>query len=233
MDILYNRVRDHKLAIRAHDEFSTVADYIWKAPRLIKYERELELSKLPIYFPDNKDLAEWRWRHESNKLDRTFPFLIAVGNLFTAASLFEIYLLMLSKDLEAKCEVKINSVRGQGSSKIFNYMKLIGIKYNAIELYKQIDAALKIRNCLVHASGILTWSRDELELRRIYNTRTFLSNEHRKNHANENIEPDEVTIIKNEFGDRMQISNMYSFLVCCYFRDYFMELCIESAQVQC
>ena len=42
-----------ELATYARIEFEGVSDYIWKSPRLIEHETELELQKLPMYFPND------------------------------------------------------------------------------------------------------------------------------------------------------------------------------------
>lgn len=214
--------------MRAYQEFSDIADYIWKAPRLLDHEREVELDKLPEFYPKDPETAEERWRRESRKLDSIFPYLIATGNLFSVTSLFEAYLILLAQDLEKSTGVSISSARGQGASRIFNYLKLIGIKFSSVELYHQMDAALQIRNCLVHASGILSWSRYENELRRIQKSGVFLSPDHRSRRNANKGEINEVQIVESHLGDRIQITNKYSWLACWYFRDYFMGLCIES-----
>ena len=66
-----------KIADRAYLEFTDVADYIWKSPRLIEHETKIETRKLKDYFPNNEEHAKLRWHFESNKLNSVFPYLIA------------------------------------------------------------------------------------------------------------------------------------------------------------
>jgi len=231
-DCIYNRANDIELAVSAHDEFSSVADYIWKAPRLLDQEKQSELDKLPIYFPNNPELAEIRWRHESRKLENTFPYIMANGNLFAVASLYESYLMLLAKDIEKATGIELDSINGRGNSRLSNYFKHVGINCSSIELYHQVDAALKIRNCLVHASGILDWSKENNVLRQIYKSGTFLSKEHRRLRKSNGSALNEISIVKSELGERIQITNEYSWLSCWYFRDYFLGLCIEARDLE-
>ena len=150
-----------ELAIYARIEFEGVSDYIWKDPRLIEHETELELQKLPLYFPNDPQIAALRWHRESEKLTRVFPYLIAAGNLFSVVSLFESYLLLLGGNLQNHSGIPLDSVKGQGATRLFNYFKkIIKLPPDAVPLYEQVQAAVKIRNCLAHASGMLAWSRE-------------------------------------------------------------------------
>ena len=160
-------------------EFNQISDYIWKSPKLLDQETKLEIQKIEEYFPDNPNLAELRWQRESHKINKVFPYLIALGNMFSVMSTFESYLLIISNELEKDTGVKVNSVSGSGINRIFAYFRNINIDVERIDLFHQIDAAIKVRNCLSHASGILSWSRDETELRRIQRSGTYLSHEDR------------------------------------------------------
>lgn len=214
------------IANTAYSEFCDVADYIWKTPRFIETEFEDEIQKLPV----DPELARLRWGFESKKLKQVFPFLLATGNLLSVTSLFEIYLLRLSKELEKITGNDLHSVRGQGVQRVFNFLKACRIKHDSISLWPQIDAAIKIRNCLSHASGLLEWSHDDNELRRIVKSGTFLSKDTRKRQQEVPDGLDEVIIYTSDFGDRIQISNNYSFLSCSYYRDFFIELCEKSKE---
>lgn len=46
----YNDITD-----RAYREFTDVADYIWKSPKLIRHETELETQKIKDYFPKDEE----------------------------------------------------------------------------------------------------------------------------------------------------------------------------------
>lgn len=227
-EIPLNNARDIKLARSAYDEFSNAADYIWKTPRFLEAEREEELAKLPIYFPNAPQLASLRWQHESAKIDRTFPFLMSRGNLFSIASLYESYLHLLAKDIEKSTGNPLKLARGQGVSKIYNYFKTVDINYSAVDFFEQVDAALKIRNCLFHASGILDWCKSPEQIIRIVDNLIYLSKDHRQHRIKSYNSDNEVVIFKSKFGNRLEIINQYPWIVAFYFRDYFVGLCLEA-----
>lgn len=208
-----------ELASRAFHEFNNVADYVWKAPRLIEHETKLELKKLDRYFPDRPDLAEQRWKMEEHKLASVFPFLIAVGNLYSVVSLFEVYLLLLQTLVNNGSAIPQDCQKKQGAARALCLLKSIGVAFESSTLNQPIQAAFKIRNCLVHAGGLLSQSRDEKELRRIVAQRTFLTDMHKSANANE------VSIAQSTLGERLRITNAYSFLLVSYVRDFYLDIC--------
>jgi hypothetical protein len=210
------------LAESAAIEFYYAADFFWKAPSLLKEQTSIEISKLFEYFPTDVTSRVKRWQHESHKLERIFPFLMATGNLYTITSLFEVYVFRLAQIVENDCNKSLEAIRGQGLQRYFLYLHSIGVETKKLTLWPQVDAAIKVRNCLMHASGMLSSSRDEKELRRITASGTFLTPEHRRKKRRP---LDEVRIIRDDFGDRLHVANDYAWLLSAYFRDYFLELC--------
>ncbi|OLF74982.1 hypothetical protein AWH60_10135 [Pseudoalteromonas haloplanktis] len=227
-NIIINKALNVKLAHSAYEEFSDAADYIWKTPRFLESEKEDELAKLPIYFPNHPDIAEKRWEIEGRKIERTFPWLMSRGNLFSIASLYEAYLLLLAKEIEKVTHISLSLTKGQGISKINNYFKTVGLDFKSVPLFEQVDAALKIRNCLFHASGILDYCKKPDQIISIVDNLTFLSEEHRHRRKASDRKVDEVIITTTKFGRRIEIINDYSFLAANYLRDYFIGLCVEA-----
>jgi len=221
-----------ELAERASQEFSDAADYIWKSPRLITHETELELKKLPAYFPNDPDHAKIRWQFESDKLKRVFPYLIAIGNLFSVVSLFESYLLLFANEIERRTGKPISSVRGHGVNRLFNYFRELGLALEKVENYHQVQAAIKIRNCLAHASGLLKWSREAQELKRIQKSGSYLSKEHRKRRETSGGEYDEVQVVTSGLGERLQVNNEYAFIVTSYLSEFFIGTCQLAASLK-
>jgi hypothetical protein len=219
------RERLRRLRDRACREFEEVSDFFWKAPKIIDHERKLELRKLDEYFPESSDFREFRWRHESHKLDHTFPYLIAVGNLFSAVSLFESYLLLLAGELQTHSGVLVSDTKGQGIGRLFAFFRRLDVAPEGVTLHEQVTAAIKIRNCLMHASGMLDWSRESDELQRIQSTGAYLSNQHRRSRLERGVAFDEVSIMSSDLGNRLAIDNGYSHLLCSYLRIYFTALC--------
>ncbi|WP_340679607.1 hypothetical protein [Paraglaciecola sp.] len=124
--------------------------------------------------------------------------------------------------------MSLNSDKGQGVSKINNYFKIVGLEFKSVHLFEQVDAALKIRNCLFHASGILDWCKKPEQVVGIVDNLTFLSEAHRQRRKASDKKANEVIINTTKFGRRLEIINDYSFLVANYLRDYFVGLCIEA-----
>ena len=225
-----------ELASSAQRKFEDAGDYIWKSPRLIEHEMKLEKAKLKIYFkgyPDESKFQRFRWNHESHKLNHTFPYLIAVGNLLSILSLFETYLLLLAVELQAHTTITLNSSKGQGINRIFNYLQTLCITLEQIPLYEQILAAIRIRNCLAHASGMLSWSRDSHRLRIIQSKGLYLSREHRMMRTQQGREFDEILIVNSKLGDRVSVNNQYCHLLCSYLNSFFFELCSSICNILC
>jgi hypothetical protein len=208
------------LAKEAYLEFNDVADFIWKAPSLIEHQEEIERAKLREYFPNDIKKQSWRWWYESSKLKGIFPFLISVGNVFSVVSLFETDLLRLCLLVQGFSGVRLRDTKGQGVYRSLEYLRRMGVGTTHSQFSTPVDAALKIRNCLVHASGFLSYSREEEELKRIVKSRTFLVGKHRNAK-----DDDPVRIIQSDLGVRLHITNEYPWLLSMYLRDFFLELC--------
>jgi len=195
------------IAYNASIEFSDAADYFWKSPKLIEHETKIEVEKIKTYFTNDDEHAKLRWKIESFKLKNVFPYLIAVGNMFSIMSLFETYLLIISREIEKKNNIKINSINGNGINRIYKYLRQSGVNVDELPYYHQINAAIKIRNCLSHASGTLSWSNDASELRRLIKSGNYFSKDHRERRIKNNSELYEVKIVSTEFGDKVIIDD--------------------------
>jgi hypothetical protein len=214
-----------ELANSAFFEFSCITDYIWKSPRLLEHETTLEKKKLDLYFSRDTRSADLRWKHESRKLTNIFPYHIAVGNLFSAAALFESYMLLLANLLQDHSGILIGSVKGLGVKRLFSYFKLLGFAPSQVPLFGQVNCGIRIRNCFAHAGGMLAWSRDRKELIKLESSRIYLSPDDRKRRKTSGNDFGEVFITVTPYGAKLQINNDYSYIVSCYFRDYFLKLC--------
>jgi hypothetical protein len=226
-----------QLASNAFSEFSDVIDYIWKAPRLIESEFKLELEKLKSYFPltgddehdaQSRKYRKMRWQHEGKKLTGVFPYLMATGNLFIGIALFETYSLMLCKEIDKRSGDSLSDVRGSGISRLFNFLSQTGIDLKNVPLNKQANVAIRIRNCLFHASGLINWSQDESELRRIIATYAFLSTDDLERRKKLKDPSNIVAIIPGILGDQLQITNTYAYIATCYLRNHFCHLCKQA-----
>jgi hypothetical protein len=217
--------RVRPVAMEAYEVFNDVLDYVWKAPSLIEHQKEIELRKLSEFQPDESWIRDFRWHLESKKLHQVFPWLMASGNLFTVVSLFEVYLLRIARIVETHAAAGASvPQRSQGVQRAMAVLRGAGIEPSGVRLWPQVEAALKIRHCLMHAGGILVNSRDEREIQRLAASHTYLAPEHRQRRIPD--EPPMVSIVYNTaLGDRLEITNYYAWLAAAYLRDAFTILC--------
>ncbi len=212
-------------------EFSSVADYIWKTPNFIEHETTLEQEKLSAYFPLSGNLnadeamlrlRKQRWALESHKLFGLFPNLMAVGNLFVSLAMFEAHCLRLARLIEQRSSHSVASGRRRGVSKIFEFFSISNIQHFTLPNARQVEAALSIRNCLIHAEGLLSWDKNEESLRRIIGKGTYLSPFHLERRKKLGRAINEVVIVTDDLGDRIKIDNDYPFVVTTYGQSYLM-----------
>jgi hypothetical protein len=214
-----------ELAVFAQLDFNYAIDYVWKAPTLIEALTKIEGDKLREY-SDPSRARELR-RMEQLKLKRLFPALVSQGNLFVVCSLFEAYVLQLATESQKFVDSRLDETAGKGITRWLTYLRRIGVETQAVSPWPQVEAALRIRNCLIHAQGALRLSKDETEIRRIVKSRTFLELRLRKRSLRHPVV--RVEIVQSALGDRLEITNGYSWLAGAYLRDYFSNLCQRTA----
>jgi len=219
------------LECRAFDELNDVADYIWKSPRLLTHEKNFEQEKMAAYFPNGGEAADDRRHHESTKLNATFPRLIALGNLFAVLSVFENYVLLLLQILREHDKTVPEHALGRGISDHLKATKAYGAEpYNA-KYYEQVCIAISIRNCLMHANGLLAvFGKAEVLKTQIVQRRYLLDNRKGRTARGQSsckdyVAKDYVAIEDSGLGDQVVVTNSYSHLVCFYVREYFCALC--------
>ena len=214
------------------DDFSALLDYVWKSPRFVQYEADLEEKKLEAYFPKAEAdanprvdfLRRARKHFEDDKLHRHFPRYIATSNLFLATSLFEHYLLSICRKAEKSCEQKIADQRGNGCERFFRFLKEIGFETYDAYLYNQVDAALTIRNAMLHANGDLRLSRERRKVENICNKELFIEPSRRKigNGMADEWGKEEISISSDL--NYVNINNFYSYRATAYYRDYLLDV---------
>lgn len=228
------------LARNAMEDFSNVSDYIWKIPKFIEHEVKLGREKLEAYFPMTGDpvrdektarLRDQRWFYESQNLFGLFPRLMKVGNLFSTLAMFEAYCLRLARLIEERSKFSIESASGRGVSRIFRFLSIAGVNHIDLDYVRQVEAAIMIRNCLIHAEGLLSWDKNEKSLRRIISKATYLSEDHLQRRKNLGREPDEVVVFADDFGDRIEIDNAYPHVVTTYVRGYLISAAREAHNI--
>ncbi len=160
------------------NQFSSLADYIWKLPRLIERERKREEEALFEYFPDSTDpkehqlnvkLRALRFYHEFSKLDFEFPIFMGTSSLIQVISLFEFRLFQLCKDFAKASSDDLNAFRGKnrGASRLLDYIVSMNRLQSRVEGIEQINCAIEMRNCLAHANGFLGHAKNDNQIRKI------------------------------------------------------------------
>lgn len=226
-----------RLAASMLHEFDNLRDYVWKTPNLIEHERFIEEEKLRAYFPITGDpkgdevaqrLRQTRWYYESQKLLVSFPNWMATGNLFLSLALFESYCLRLVKLIEQRSCLFLADTRGRGTSKIFAFLEASGIDIFKRSYCREIQVSLRIRNCLIHAEGLLELDKDEKSLRRIIANGRYLAPEHIERRRRRKLPIDEIGIAASDLGDRIVVSNDYPHVITTYARDFLIDAAAEA-----
>lgn len=208
----------------AFTDFSNVLDFIWKLPSFVEQQFRVEFKKLHAYFPKPSPERDLRWKLESQKIGSTFPFLIATGSLFAVLALFEIYLLRVAAIL-LDCPMQVIVGEGGGVRKTLDRLPDVGINPKVVSFWPQVDAAIRIRNCLIHAHGFLDHSRRSERLRALIEQELYVTPGHRGKRIGDDML---VRIVATPFGERVQVTHMYAWIVGVYCRDYLFSL-IEMA----
>lgn len=211
------------------EEFEHIIDFVWKSNRLISEEKEREEKIYSMYektSDKNMVIANLRWKYESFKINKVFPYLTNVSNLFTLISILEHNLLKLAKEIEKRdSSLLLQDIRGTGIKKLFEYFKKKSINLENVDFFKQIQTSIKIRNCFFHASGVLLWSKDDIELRNIVKNKTFFDKELRENPDVTNDKDWIITIVESDYGQQLQLTHNYTFILSSYIKDFLTSLC--------
>ncbi|AHJ12953.1 hypothetical protein [Sulfurospirillum multivorans] len=210
------------------EEFMHISDFIWKSNYLILEEKKREKEIYSMYEEAAIDMitANLRWEYESFKINKIFPYLTNVSNLFTLISILEHNLLKLAKELESRdSSLLISDIRGVGINKLFEYFKKKNINLEKVTLFKQIQASIKIRNCFFHASGVISWSKDDIELKNIVKNKLYFDQEFREKPNIKNNKEWIISIVKSDYGQQLQLTHKYTFILSSYIKDFLKELC--------
>lgn len=212
------------LARRADREFGDLLDYIWKTPRFIESELKDEIEKLKNYTPQGRQL---RAALELPKLIRSFPRFMGVSNMLMATSLFEHYLSELSTDIQKIYEFPLPR-RGTGSRGLLQSLRPACGDVEGLLEYHLIDAALLIRNTLIHNAGSLDRSRQSERLISIIEAQSYVRKPLDGRSRGEGENSPEIRIESYGVSRRIVVPNMYAWLVTAYYRDFFVRLCAAA-----
>src|SRR3989339_826794 len=173
------------------EEFTHISDFIWKNNRLILEEKKREEKIFSMYRKTSSDdmiAATFRWKYESFKINKIFPYLTNVSNLF-------------------------------------DYFRKKGVNLEKVTLFKQIQASIKIRNCFFHASGVISWSKDDIELKNIVKNKLYFDNKEKENPRINTDQEWVISIVESDFGQQLQLTHNYTFILSNYIKIFLKDLC--------
>lgn len=212
-------------------EWMDISDFVFKSKSLVERERKIEQRKINNYFPAGIDertdtLRRIRTERAVQRIECTYPYMLATGNFYAVLSLLETFLLMLAKEASVLFDKDYKGVSGVGVEKIYNHLRGAGIDLNKAENYQAISSAFNFRNCLIHCGGVLELSKEKDKIKRIICQRQHLSGVARENAKMEDSSVRGIAFVGHSaFGERLLINNDYAYLVSIYASSYFASVC--------
>lgn len=213
-------------------ESARMGDFIWKLPTFLQEQERIEIEKLDRYFPGNKALQDLRWEHEVPKLAQTFPRLVAESGLFSVCSFFEWSLCRLAKvvcehsdgtslGLEDDCAHLV----GRGMyERAIAVLKSHKIRREMAARWPQVAAARKLRNCLIHAGGVLIQVDRPDELRQIVENHQYFSSD-----DNSRVNADYAAkIMDGPLGPQITLPPRFAHALMPYFVEHFEDMCRQA-----
>ncbi|MFN3388126.1 MAG: hypothetical protein ACK40O_04290 [Allosphingosinicella sp.] len=221
-----------------YEHFSTLGDYMWKLPRFIDHELEHEKRKLDEYFPVTEDSdhsilqrRRLRFFSEFGKLLIDFPDFMGASSFVMVMSHFEYYLLKVCRDHEAATGVDLDKFRGRmrGPSRLLDFVEEVSPEIVPNSRLPQLKEAFYLRNCLVHANGVLSLSKDAARVRTIVKQRLFYP-PHRRQTEDSSQDKDLPRLEITPVGERLLVPVPYAHWLAYAARDVLMSLCIEASR---
>ncbi len=219
------RIRDSSIF-----EWLDIGDFVFKSKSSIDQERKIEQRKINDYFPAGIDeqtdaLRRLRAERAVQRIEHTYPYMLATGNFYAVLSLLETFLLMLVKETSVLFDQDYREATGVGLEKIYSHLRGVGVDLNKAENYQAVSSAFTFRNCLIHCGGVLELSRDGQKIKRILSQRQHLSGVARENAKKESHRVNSIAFVgQGNFGERLLINNDYAHLVSSYASAYFSSV---------
>lgn len=225
--------------VEVYHHFTNLADYIWKLPRLLDSEIEIEKGKLQEYFPLTGDPAEreavmarrrWRFFHEFGKLLIEFPDFMGSSSFVMVLSRFEYFLLQICKDHEAATGISLAGFeRGKrGTERLLKFISAASPEVDPDEKLEQVRNAQTLRNCLVHANGVVTLSTEPAKIRNILKQKLYYPKGLRKEKDDDKFEH-HPKLKSTPLGERVVIPVLHAHWMCYAVREVLMSLCVEAS----
>ncbi len=222
-----------------YNEYSLLADCVWKFNEQIDELKRIELEKLDTYYPNDDNGKALRWYFESQKLEYFFPVTLNYAFLIMVFVTIETHL-MKTCDLlyeTRKLPLRAKELAGRGLDRYMNYLsKLASVSRDCISIWPQISNLTKLRNCVVHTAGYIDNSKDEKTIRAMVKDMSYLSKEDKERLAlstntqeQDDLHFQSVLIQQIEGRDRLTIGRDYSFAITTYGRDFLNQIFEETS----
>jgi hypothetical protein len=152
-----------------------------------------------------------------------FPRLLANSNLLLAVSLLEFQTFRLTRIVVRRSAAP---ARLRGIDTLFSVLRQRGIIPESVDLWPQVQAAIKIRNVITHASGLIDLSSEATEIERIVLSQTYLTTRSRQA-VSDDAAP-LMVIERSQAGNALRITNTFVWAAVAYCRDFFIGLCMAA-----
>lgn len=219
------------LGLTFYSDFNDLLDFIWKLPEFVEQQRLIELNKLEIYFPFSGDadkdqrvlsLRNMRTSLHHRRLNELFPDALATSSFLMGVSWHERNLLLLCKKISAKLNINLGKNHGVGG--LWKFLQKSEIPIERSRNYAEVKIAYDIRNCFIHAGGLLEFSNSAAALRSIVNNKTYLPIRLRTIPQGEHWNPN-VDIASSELGETIRLSGNFSYYAANILKENVCDLC--------
>src|SRR6266540_5295227 len=120
-------------------------------------------------------------------------------------------------------------MRGSVERYLSYLSKLAGVNRSKLPNWQAVSKLAIVRNCIVHASGIVSYSNDAQEIRSMVKNRSYLTEIHRanlekyeKSQGKERI--DYIGISVSDNVEKLVINKEYTHAVSSYARDFLLQI---------
>jgi hypothetical protein len=220
-----------ELGQKFYHDFNDLVDFVWKLPEFVKQQRSSEAGKLEEYFPlsGNQEqdreallLRGMRTQLHCRRLNEVFPDSVASASFLIGVSWHERNLLLLCKKLSAKLTTDMQKVHGIGG--LWKFLQMSGVPAEHSRSFEEVKVAYEIRNCLIHAGGLVEFSNSTSKLTSIVDGKTYLPDRLRAKPQTKNWNP-RVDLVGSELGDTVRLNAAYAYLATNLLKENACDLC--------
>ncbi len=178
-------------------------------------------------------LRERRFVHEFGKLLVDFPDFMGSSSFVMVLARLEYFLFLICKDHERASNIRLDQFKdgSRGVRRLLNYVASVSRRYAPDDKLEQVRHAITLRNCVVHANGVVALSKDEARIREIVAARLYYPEQLRSSQDTERC-VHHPKVEQTLVGERLVIPNHSAHWICAAARDSLMSLCVEASIAQ-